>query len=144
MKIIILLFSLINFTQVSLASAKTFYFVVHPKNTEPAIELERAKNIILKKIKRWDSGNKIQVFLPDGSSFPHILKGVFNMDTFRWEEYWGEETLRTGMKPPLRLKSELSIIRNISKNKKAFGILSDTKFNIENNKKLKVVLKIEI
>ena len=93
------------YSQLSIASAKTFYFVVHPKNTETELEIQKAKNIILKKIKRWQSGKEIKVFLPNGTSLPMILSGFLKMDQFSWEEYWGKETLVRGNKPPAVLKS---------------------------------------
>ena len=73
-----------------------------------------------------------------------ILSGFLKMDQFSWEEYWGKETLVRGNKPPAVLKSELSILKNISKNQKAIGIVSDDKFNESINKKVKVLLKVEL
>jgi len=127
-----------------LVNARTLYFVVHPKNVESKITLSKAKKIILKKAEKWDDGSDIRVFLPNDEIFPIVIRELFGMDKFKWEEYWGKQSLESGKQAPSILKSELSIIKNISKNKKGFGIITDRKFSNRLKKSIKVILKVEI
>ena len=124
--------------------AKGLYFIVHPSNNDKNFEFKKTKDIIFKKIKKWENGQNIDIFLPDIPDFYSFLEKNIGMDLLKWEIYWGKETLKTGIKPPLLLKSELFIIRTVSKNKRALGVISQKRFNDKLKKSVKVVLKVDI
>ena len=126
------------------AYSRTIYFLGHPESNESGILKEKAKKIILKKIGRWNDGSRIKIFLPNGEVFPNILKNFLNMSSIDWETYWGKMSLQSGETPPEILRSELLIIRNVSKNKKAIGIITDNKFNKDLRGSVKVLLKVEL
>ncbi|MBT4761602.1 MAG: hypothetical protein HOO06_07900 [Bdellovibrionaceae bacterium] len=139
--IIVILLSILSSVSVS---GKHLYFLVHPKNLQSELVIKKAKNIILKKNHFWDNGSSIKVFMPNHDAFPVIIDKILGMDQLDWEEYWGKQKLQTGSAPPKILKSELAIIRNISKNKKAIGIITDSNYNDSIKKIVRVILKVEI
>ena len=116
--------------------------IVHPENPASALSRDEVKSYLLQKAANWPDGEPVRLLLPDHDSpvFQSVLR-VLDMDQIQWDGYW-ERQQAYGHFAPKTVSDELVIVRDVSKDLHALGVIAASTLSGALGGKVKVVFKL--
>jgi len=119
-------------------------FIVNKDNPIASISNSGIQKIFLKKIKRWDSGEKtVPINLYNNTLVKRdFVSSILGMILHEYDQYWLGVKQRTGETEPRVVKSSKFVLKIVSVNKEAIGYLPEKYFNKlgrSSREKIKVV-----
>ena len=112
----------------AVAAHADFKIVVHSSNALDSITKDRAGDIFLKKVTRWDNGRTIT---PVDQAERNAVREQFSKSILKkevpWvESYWQKMIFSGRATPPARLTSDSEVLEFVRNNSDAIGYVSET------------------
>jgi hypothetical protein len=128
--------------QTANAQGETLVWIVHPENRIQSIDESQAHDFLLKKKTAWPNGDPVHLYIPanESDSFKGLIKNICGMSLDDWDSYWLKEGM-TGQTPPKTISDDIIILRIVSKDVNAIGIVPEESIRGEMREKIRVVLK---
>ncbi len=103
--------------------APTYRVIVHAENPSRGVSREFATNAFLKRVTRWDGGERLlPVDLPPTSPLrQRFSEAVLGRSVAAVRKYWQQQIFSGRGLPPPELESEQAVVSYVSKNRGGIG-----------------------
>lgn len=105
------------------SDAPSYRVIVHAENPSKGMSREFATNAFLKRVTRWDDGERLfPVDLPPTSSVRgHFSQSVLRRSVAAVRKYWQQQIFSGRGLPPPELESEQAVVSYVSKHRGGLG-----------------------
>jgi len=109
-----------------LAFAEGIAVIIHPDNKDQSFSQRELREIFLKRNRYWKNHQLIKCYLPERrlNSFQKTLEYLVETDYTRWTLHWERMRNLNAIHPPRYASDEIYILKKITKDINAIGVVS--------------------
>ncbi len=104
----------------------TFKVITHPENPVSSLSKTQVSNILLKKVSRWESGQRVKAVDQGGKGSVRevFTKEIHGRSLSSIKRFWQRQIFNGDAVPPPELGSDSEVLEYVSKTEGAIGYVS--------------------